>query len=366
MGAAADIPSLEIVLVAEQRSTYLQLGYSDEDCAALTHDGEVRAVSNTLKQLGHHVTHVSGVQSLVQQLAVGNYRNWDLVFNMAQGFHGTARESQVPALLEAYQIPYTFADAATMALCQNKANTKIILRHHHIPTAPFWVIPAKGLTLSFSELTTQLPSYPLFLKPVTEGSSKGVADFNKVTGPSGLEMALQRFSAKLPGQNILIESFLPGREYTVSILGTGSTSRVIGIREFIWQSPSDRNGDHIALDFASRKSKSSTSNRLVCDDPHDMTDPQIRAACQVALAAWRVLGCRDAGRVDLRFDSHEPHAVPNVLEVNPVSGLLPGHSPLPGSAESNGISFEQLLAGIIESALQRSKEEKETHGYWAS
>lgn len=121
----AHIPCLNIALVSEQRSTYLQLGYSEEQCAALTHDGEIHAVLTTLESLGHHVTLVPGIQSLVQLLAAGKGKSWDLAFNMAQGFHGSARESQVPAVLEAYQIPYTFSDAATITLCQNKAITKV-------------------------------------------------------------------------------------------------------------------------------------------------------------------------------------------------------------------------------------------------
>ena len=117
---------LRVALISEQRSNYLQIGYSEEECAALTHDGEIQAVLSTLEKLGHQATLVPGVESLVQQLAAGKHKDWDLVFNIAQGFHGRARESQVPALLEAYQIPYTFSDAATMALCQNKANTKVV------------------------------------------------------------------------------------------------------------------------------------------------------------------------------------------------------------------------------------------------
>lgn len=117
---------LRIALVSEQRSDYLKLGYSEEECAALTHHGEVEAVLTTLQNLGHEVTSIAGIESLVQSLAAGDHENWDLVFNMSQGFHGPSRESQVPSLLEAYRIPYTFADAATMALCQNKANAKVI------------------------------------------------------------------------------------------------------------------------------------------------------------------------------------------------------------------------------------------------
>lgn len=119
------IPCLNIALVCEQRSSYLKVGYSEEQCAALTHIGEIDAVMTTLERLGHHVTLVPGIQSLVQLLAAGKDKGWDLVFNMAQGFHGSARESQVPALLEAYRVPYTFSDAATMAICQNKPITKV-------------------------------------------------------------------------------------------------------------------------------------------------------------------------------------------------------------------------------------------------
>ena len=124
MGEAV-VSGLNIALVSEQRSTYLELGYSEEQCAALTHDGEIQAVLAALESIGHHVTVVSGIQSLAQLLAAGEGKAWDLAFNMAQGFHGSSRESQVPALLEAYGIPFTFSDAATMTVCQNKAITKV-------------------------------------------------------------------------------------------------------------------------------------------------------------------------------------------------------------------------------------------------
>ncbi|KAJ6070890.1 hypothetical protein N7467_012209 [Penicillium canescens] len=356
----ARMSCLNIALVFEQRSFYLQLGYSEEQCAALTHDGEIDAVRTTLERLGHHVTLVPGIQFLVQLLAAGKDKGWDLVFNTAQGFHGPARESQVPAVLEAYQLPYTFSDAATMTLCQNKPITKIILDRHMIPNAPFTVIPMLDGAADFPEQFAALPSYPLFVKPGTEGSSKGIEDFNKVKNLAELKLAVRELAHKFPGQDILVESFLSGREFTVSILGTGLHSRVIGIREHIWQMAPDhsnKNGDHTnrVLDFASRDSKSSNGGKiLLYNDSHDMDEPQIKAACQVALHAWKVFNCRDSGRVDIRFDSDKPGAIPNVLEVNPIAGLLPGHSPLPATAKINGLSFKQLLSEIIGSALQRT------------
>ncbi|CAG8087892.1 unnamed protein product [Penicillium nalgiovense] len=317
------IPCLNIALVCEQRSSYLKVGYSEEQCAALTHIGEIDAVMTTLERLGHHVTLVPGIQSLVQLLAAGKDKGWDLVFNMAQGFHGSARESQVPALLEAYRVPYTFSDAATMAICQNKPITKTILGRHMIPNAPFGVIPMLNDDVAdFSERSAALPPYPLFIKPVIEGSSKGIDGFNKVKEPAELEPAVRELARKFPDQDILVERFLSGREFTVSILGTGSRSRVIGIREHIWQaSPDHRNKNGYqsngSLDFASRESKSSKrSKKLLYDDSHDMDEPHIKATCEVALRTWKVLNCRDAGRVDIRFDSDEPGSVPNVLEVS--------------------------------------------------
>ncbi|KAF7593748.1 hypothetical protein BBP40_010924 [Aspergillus hancockii] len=356
--AVQDVTPLNIALIAEQRSTYRDQGYSEEECAALTHSGEVEAVLTTLEKLGHHVTLVPGIQSLVKHLAVGTNKDWDLVFNIAQGFHGLAREAQVPALLDAYQALYTFSDAATMALCQNKANTKLALAHHKIPTAPFWVVAREERTLSLTSLAETLPHYPLFIKPVTEGSSKGIDGFNKVKDPAELETAVQQLRSLFPNEDILVEPFLSGQEVSVSLLGTGPHSRVIGATQYFWKkAPSEndvRNGECSSLEFANRKSKSSDGKMLVVRHDHAvMAEPQIQAACQVALDAWNAFGCRDAGRVDIRFSSNEPDALPMVLEVNPISGLLPGHSPLAASAEGNGIPYEKLLDEIIQSALTR-------------
>lgn len=156
--------------------------------------------------------------------------------------------------------------------------------------------------------------YPLFVKPTTEGLSKGVGTFNKVHGPAELKQAVQRLQTQLPGEHILVEPFLSGREFTVGILGTGANSRVIGIREHCHIK--NKNGSPVGLDFTSRKDKSGKEDILVYNDHHDMDNPQIKAACQVSLDAWNVFGCRDAGRVGIRFDTDKPDCIPNVLEVS--------------------------------------------------
>lgn len=194
----------------------------------------------------------------------------------------------------------------------------MILDHHGIPNAPFMVIPGEQSSLPSH---TKLPQkYPLFVKPASEGSSKGIDKFNKVDNYAELVLAVQNLKATYPGQDILIESFLPGREFTVSILGTGAGGQVIGVREHIWRMPpscpQSEDGHPTKQEYASWKSKSSEGCLLHYNDSHDMDDPSVKAACKVALDTWTACGCRDAGRVDIRFNSDDTDSIPHVLEVS--------------------------------------------------
>jgi len=204
---------------------------------------------------------------------------------------------------------------------------KIILDHHGVTSAPFIVIPSGQLSIH----AAPPPKLPLFVKPVTEGSSKGIDKYNKANSHAELEMAVEKVKARFPGQDILVESFLAGREFTVSILGTGSRGQVIGVREHLWQKSSE-SGRQATEEFASWRSKLSEGCSLRYSDVHDVQDPQVNAACRVAKDAWAALGCRDAGRVDIRFDSDDADGVPNVLEV---SCRLPVPNPSPSPLATN-------------------------------
>ena len=116
---------LTIALVYDPKAYYLELGYAQADCADLADEVTIKALSGGLERLGHYVVHVPGIKPLVRHLAAGDEKNWDLVFNFSEGVHGSSRESQVPALLEAYEIPFTFSDAATLSICIDKAKTKV-------------------------------------------------------------------------------------------------------------------------------------------------------------------------------------------------------------------------------------------------
>lgn len=166
-------------------------------------------------------------------------------------------------------------------------------------------------------------SFPLFVKLGTEGSSKGIDSFNKVNSTAELTHAVEKMRSDFPDQPILVESFLAGREFTVSLLGTGEHSRVIGVREHVWEDPSKPSHDGLTngnskQNFSSWQSKSSTDCGLVMRDfvLSETVDPQVQTACLLALDAWTLLGCRDAGRVDIRFDSNEPGATAMIMEVS--------------------------------------------------
>lgn len=118
---------LTIALVFESKSEYLAQGYTKEECQELEEDETIDALIGTLQSLGHTAVRVGDIKSLVSCLASGEAQHWDLVFSTSEGLHGVAREAQVPALLEAYEIPFTGPYAATTVLCHDKAKTKVII-----------------------------------------------------------------------------------------------------------------------------------------------------------------------------------------------------------------------------------------------
>lgn len=274
---------------------------------------------------------VGRLQALAERLVAGE--RFDLVFNIAEGVHGVAREAQVPALLDAYGIPYTFSDPMVLALTLHKAMTKRVVRDCHIPTAPFVLIedPAAARAVD-------LPP-PLFAKPNSEGSGIGIGPVSRIERREQIEPVcrhlLERFA-----QPVLLETYLPGREFTVGLLGTGARAEVLGVMEVLL-------GDKAEAGIYSYANKEEYEERV---SYRLVTDEEARAAGAVALAAWRALGCRDGGRIDIRSDAA---GRPNFVEVNPLAGLNPERSDLVILARLTGLSYPALIRRILASALER-------------
>lgn len=320
---------MRIGITYDLRDDYLARGCSLEETAELDKPETIDGIADALAALGHEPVRIGAAPELIAALAAGE--RWDLVFNIAEGLHGRGREALVPALLDAYRIPYTFSDPVVLAVSLDKGITKTIIQAAGLATAPFAVIrepaDADGIDLPF----------PLFLKPVAEGTGKGISTRSRVTTPGELRevsaLLLERFN-----QSVLVETYLPGREFTVGLIGTGATAAVLGTMEVNFTA-SDK---HSAI--YSYETKADYETRVRYTVPDDATG---ESAAALALAAWRVLECRDAGRVDIRCDAS---GVPNFIEVNPLAGLNPVHSDLPIICRLHGISHQELIRRIIASA----------------
>ena len=153
-------------LTYDLRDDYLKEGYSEEETAEFDAEVTIDAIDSTLQSLGFQTQRIGNIKSLVK--ALHGDQKWDLVFNICEGMYGIGREAQVPAILDAYKIPYVFSDPLVLALTLHKGHTKRVVRDFGIPTADFEVVN----TLSDVE-KVNLP-YPLFVKPVAEGTGKGI------------------------------------------------------------------------------------------------------------------------------------------------------------------------------------------------
>jgi len=324
--------ALSIGLTYDLKDDYLRAGFSPESVMEFDSEDTIAGLDGALASLGHRPERVGRGRELARRLAAGE--RWDVVFNFAEGVWGRSREAQVPALCELYDQPYTFADPLTCALTLDKAMAKRVVRDHGLATAAFAVVAsaaeADGVTL---------PA-PLFVKPVAEGSSKGVTGRSLVRDRAELaevcaEM-LERFA-----QPVLVETFLPGREVTVGIVGHGHSARVIGVMEVSFTGKSEA-AAYTALN------KDEYLERVAYRLIHG--EALAEQARGLALEVFHVLGCRDAARVDVRCDAA---GVPHFLEVNPLPGLHHVRSDLPIMARLGGMTFPQLIGEIVASARER-------------
>lgn len=327
---------MRIGVTYDLRADYIAMGYGEEETAEFDSIVTIDAICNALAGLGFTPVRIGGVKKLVAKLAKGE--RWDAVFNFSEGFRGNARESQVPALLDAYEVPYVFSDALTLALALDKGMCKRVVRDAGVPTVDFRVIE------KIADIKRVDLAFPLFLKPVQEGSGKGVGADSKVDNARDLRRVAQALLAKF-NQPVLVETFLPGREFTVGIVGTGEDAAVLGVSEIV------PIGNWVGHGYGYENKEYSDDKVSIVEADKD----NAKAAGAVALAAWRALRCRDGGRIDIRCDGE---GRPHFIEVNPLAGLRPDYSDLCLIANRRGLSHAQLIARIMDSFFKRNPELK--------
>jgi D-alanine-D-alanine ligase len=327
---------MKIGLTYDLREEYLRLGYGEEETAEFDRPDTIDAIERTLQTLGYETDRIGHVMNLTRRLAAGD--RWDMVFNIAEGLSGLGREALVPALLDAYGIPYTFSDPLVLALTLHKAMTKRVIRDLGIPTPDFYLV-----TEERDVADIDLP-FPLFAKPVAEGTGKGITAASKIQ----TKAQLHDMCCKMLGtfhQPVLVETFLPGREFTVGIVGTGTQAVPFGVMEVILKS----NAEPDVYSYVNKEECEQLVEYRLADDP------LARTTAEVALRSYRGLGCRDAGRVDLRVDKL---GRPNFIEINPLAGLHPEHSDLCIIAHKAGMSYQGLISAIMASASTRCSTDK--------
>lgn len=320
---------MKIGLTYDLQSEYIAQGWTKEEAAEFDKEETIEGLENALLNIGFEVERIGNFKTLISKI---DNNKWDLVFNIAEGCYGISRETQVPAILEAYRIPYTFSDPVTIGVCHHKGLTKKILSFSGIKTSPFFIVE------NIEDIESVNLNYPLFIKPAAEGTGKGISTKSVITNKRELydssKLLLEKFN-----QPVLVEEFLTGREFTVGVIGTGKDARVIGVLEIFFV---DKN--HNVYSYDVKVNYEELVDYKLCND-------SISQKCaEMALSVHRILNCKDLSRIDIRLDRN---GEPNFIEINPLPGLNPIHSDLPMLCRFSNISYQKLIEMIINSTMKR-------------
>lgn len=269
----------------------------------------------------------------------------DIVFNIAEGFNGNGREAQIPAMLEMLQIPYTGSDPLTLSICLDKARTKEILSYYKIPNSKFLVAG------DLNHISNSNYNFPLIVKPISEGSSKGIYSSSFVNNPKELKDEVERITSEYK-QYALIEEFLPGREFTIAVLGNGKTAEVLPIVEINFNEFPE---DFIPLySYEAKWILDTKENPLDVFTCPALLDKQLEEKIKnISLQAYNILRCRDWSRIDIRLDKD---GQPNIIEINPLPGILPNpeeNSCFPKAARAIGLNYNDMINRVLLEAAKR-------------
>ncbi len=267
----------------------------------------------------------------------------DLVFNFAEGIHGSSREGFIPSILDLLQIPYTGSNATTLNLCLHKARTKEVLAYHGVPVTPHMIV---------SEPPAEIPfPFPAIVKPLHEGSGKGIRNTSLVRSRKELGDEVARI-AKDYAEVSIVEPFLPGREFTVAVLGNSPDVQILPPVEIRFDAlPSEANP---LYSYEAKWIWDVPEKPLeIFHCPAKIETTLLRQIEEICRRTVEVLECRDWGRIDLRLDAQ---GVPHVLEVNPIPGILPHpeeNSCFPKAARAAGLDYVALVHRVVEHAGAR-------------
>ena len=294
----------------------------------------VEAIREVLASDGHEVFLLGGNLGVLGKI---KQQHIEFVFNIAEGYHGRSREAHVPALLEMAGVPYSGSDPLALALTLDKSLTKRVAFSLSIPTPEFWI-------LNEAREVDKIPHrFPLFVKPLWEGSSKGIRRSSRVENQDALIIEIARLFTNYPKQPVLVEEHIPGREFTVGILGN-QEPEVLGVMEISFKDGSRK-------DFCySLEVKRNWQDEVDYELPAKINSAQERFISDAALRLFKILRLRDVARFDFRMD---PQGKIYFLEVNPLPGLSSESGDLVIMARKKGWSYGELIHKITQHAFSR-------------
>ena len=298
----------------------------------------IRALQNALETAGCDVTLFEAVGDLPLRLS----RNRpDIVFNIAEGITGRGREAQVPAMLHFLGIPFTGSDETTMCLAMDKALAKRLVASYGVNTPKYQVIRSGVPLPDIFSLSDASLSWPVIIKPNIEGASKGISDLSVIGDSASLHRVLAE-NIRAYREDMLLEEYIEGREFTVGILGNGDSLRVFPPMEILFNDKT--------RGIYSREVKKDFRRYVRYQCPADIAADLSREITNTAETVYRVLECRDIARLDFRLS---PEGKLYFLEINPLPGLAPGYSDFPIIAAFCGMDYTALIRSILDNALAR-------------
>src|SRR3990172_322271 len=302
----------------------------------------INAVKQALTRKGHDVIGIEADAQAGDKLAEARP---ELVFNIAEGLFGDFRESYIPMLCERLGLPYTGSDPLTLAICLNKARAKEVMMCYNIPTADFKLFYP-------NELPQRIEfDFPAIIKPVAEGSSKGIFDDSVVTDE---REALEKISRNLATyrQPVLLEKFLTGEEFTVAVWGNGHNIEVLPIVSISYKELPV--GAQPIYSYEAKWIWDTRDKPLdIFQCPARISQRQEEKIKVLVLSAYRIFGIRDWCRIDVRWDAS---GIPHILELNPLPGILPNpedNSCFPKAARTAGYSYADMINKVVVHAAKR-------------
>lgn len=271
----------------------------------------------------------------------------EIVFNLCESMAGDPRnEPTLAGLLDLFKIPYTGADLMGLTLCLHKRRSKELLLGRGIATPPYrYLADARAL----DDATLEQLDYPWFLKLAHEDASVGITEENVVADAEALRRRARAMFEEF-AQPVLAERFIEGREVNVTLMGNGAELQVLPLHEIDFAAmPPDR--PHI-VSYAAKWEENHIDYAGTRPVPVRDADPEFARRCEeTARAAWDAHGLRDYARVDLRIDRT---GTPYVIDVNPNPDISPDAG-VARAAAAAGLSYEQMIAKIVEVAWRREK-----------